>query len=368
MSRGLRLLPWVLLLAIVLQIVSCGGGERAGGGQHVAEGFTLSERGLRVVDPRSPGRGVRYRRGEELSINDTLVTFAKIPNRVICLSSTHVAFMSALGLEDRVVGVSSGGFISNSRIAERLILGEVKDVGSDMALNYEVVVSLRPDVVLAYATSGPTPEFYGRLAALGIPVVMVGEYMERTPLARSEWVRAIGWLMGEEERADSLQRALAARYESAQRIVSGVINRPKVLLNAPWQETWYIPGGNTYLAVFIRDAGGEVLTAGNVDSDKSLPVSLERALALGMEADYWFHPGTAESLQDLGRQSKLFTLFPAFKTGCVWNNTLRLNANGGNDYFESGVLAPDEILMDMIAILHPELLPGHDFTYYKQLK
>lgn len=336
--------------------------------QQRAEGFSIGNEGLRVVDPREGSTAVRYQFADAASITDTLVTFAAVPQRVVCLSTTYVAFMAALGLEDRIVGVSSGGYVINPRVVARISEGQVREVGSDMALDYETVISLRPDVVLAYATSGPKPEFYNRLSALGIPVVMVGEYMERTPLARAEWVRAIGWLMGESRKADSVQQALAMRYEETKALVEEVKSRPKVLLNLPWQETWYIPGGKTYLAEAFRDAGATVLTAGHDDSPQSTPVSMEEALALGLQADYWFHPGMATTLQDVAAQRELFQSFPAFKEGHVWNSNLRQNANGGNDYYESGVIAPDVILKDLIAIFHPDRMPNHQFTYYRHLE
>lgn len=370
MNRLLRRMVCCALLgAVALFVVSCGGGapQQCAVVSHSAEGFTLSENGLRVVDPRANGAGVNYRFGDSLSIGDTLVVLPGKPQRVVCMSTTYVAFMAALGLEERIVGVSMGSYMMNPTVTARMAEGLVKEIGSDMALDYETIVSLRPDVVLAFATSGPKPEFFTRLAALGIPVVMVGDYMERTPLARSEWVRAIGWLMGAEAKADSLQQAVAERYDAAKKLVEGVSEKPTVLLNSPWQETWYIPGGKTFLAEAIRDAGASILTAGHDDSPQSTPVSMEEALALGMKANFWLHPGMATTLQEIAGQNSLFTSFPSFKEGRVWNNNLRQNVNGGNDYFESGVMAPDVILEDLIAIFHPDLLPNHKFTYYRKL-
>ncbi|MCE1207696.1 MAG: ABC transporter substrate-binding protein, partial [Spirochaetia bacterium] len=59
---------------------------------------------------------------------------------------------------------------------------------------------------------------------------------------------------------------------------------------------------------------------------------------------------------------------PALKNGQVWNNNLRMSPQGGNDYFESGFMKPQVVLADMMAILHPELMPAHEFVYYRKLK
>jgi iron complex transport system substrate-binding protein len=53
--------------------------------------------------------------------------------------------------------------------------------------------------------------------------------------------------------------------------------------------------------------------------------------------------------------------------GRVYANDARVNANGGNDYFESGVMNPDVVLADLVKIFHPELVQDHTLTYYRRL-
>ena len=57
----------------------------------------------------------------------------------------------------------------------------------------------------------------------------------------------------------------------------------------------------------------------------------------------------------------------AYRKGKIYNNNLRVNTHGGNDYWESGILQPHKILMDLICIIHPEQLPGHQFVFYKAI-
>ena len=47
-----------------------------------------------------------------------------------------------------------------------------------------------------------------------------------------------------------------------------------------------------------------------------------------------------------------------------------LNVAGGNDYWESGVVQPDVVLHDLIAIMHPEVLDENDreLHYYQRLE
>jgi iron complex transport system substrate-binding protein len=58
---------------------------------------------------------------------------------------------------------------------------------------------------------------------------------------------------------------------------------------------------------------------------------------------------------------------PAVAAGKVWNDTLRMSPGGGSDYFESAILNPDKVLVDLVKIFHPALLADRAFTYYKNV-
>ncbi|MDE6131676.1 MAG: iron ABC transporter substrate-binding protein, partial [Muribaculaceae bacterium] len=99
----------------------------------------------------------------------------------------------------------------------------------------------------------------------------------------------------------------------------------------------------------------------------SMPIDLEEAYRLTSEADMWLNVGNAGSLDELKASCPKFADTRCFRSGNVWNNTLRTNAAGGNDYYESAVVHPDILLRDLVKIFHPELVE-EDFVYYKQLK
>ena len=73
-------------------------------------------------------------------------------------------------------------------------------------------------------------------------------------------------------------------------------------------------------------------------------------------------------MKDIQASDKKNTLFKAFKTGHIYSNNKRNTAAGGFDFWESGTVRPDEILADLITILHPELLKEHTLTYYQKLQ
>jgi iron complex transport system substrate-binding protein len=51
----------------------------------------------------------------------------------------------------------------------------------------------------------------------------------------------------------------------------------------------------------------------------------------------------------------------------VFNYHRRIGATGGFEYLELGGARPDLVLADLIKILHPELVPGYQSTFFKKL-
>ena len=49
------------------------------------------------------------------------------------------------------------------------------------------------------------------------------------------------------------------------------------------------------------------------------------------------------------------------------NNDKARTPGGGNEFYGSGIIRPDLILSDLVAIFHPDLLPNHHFVYYRPL-
>ena len=120
------------------------------------------------------------------------------------------------------------------------------------------------------------------------------------------------------------------------------------------------------MARLINDAGGKYIYTGNT-GNSSMPIDMEHAYLLVSQADIWINTGSADSLEDLKSACPKFEGTSCVTNGHVYNNTLRTNNAGGNDFFESAIVNPDLVLRDLTRIFHPELVKD-DFVYYKQLK
>ena len=282
--------------------------------------------------------------------------------RIVCMSSSYIAMLDALEQTDRVVGVSGIGFISNPDIIAHK--SAVRDVGSE--INYEILAGLAPDLVLLYGIGDAQSTVTDKLQELNIPYMYVGEYLEESPLGKAEWLVAIAELTDSRETGERVFREIPGRYEALRQLAVGVSERPAVMLNTPWNDSWMMPSVKSYVARLIADAGGEYIYRKNT-SNGSQPIGLETAYALIREADVWLNVGTVTTLSELKAMNPQFADAKAIRENRVYNNNLRLTPGGGNDYWESAVVRPDMVLRDLIRILHPELVTD-SLYYYRHLQ
>ena len=283
--------------------------------------------------------------------------------RIVCMSSTYIAMLDALGQVGRVVGVSGMEYISNPHVLARR--DEIKDVGAE--INYESLVGLKPDLVLLYGVSDALAATTDKMNELGIPYMYVGDYLEESPLGKAEWMVVLSELTDCRAAGERAFGAVPERYDALKRLVSGVTRRPAVMLNTPWNDSWMMPSVNNFVVRLIRDAGGDYIYPKNT-SHSSVAIGLETAYGLIREADVWLNTGRVTSLAELLAVDEKFSDAKAVREKKVYNNNLRLTPGGGNDYWESGCVRPDVVLRDLIRILHPELLEEGDLYYYRHLE
>lgn len=289
-------------------------------------------------------------------------TAVKLPaKRVAVLSSSHVAMLDAVGVADRVVGVSGLRFITNPKVKSSAV-----EIGYDSMLDFETLKAIGTDVILLYGLYGEDSATTAKLKQLGIPYIYIGDYIEPSPLAKAEWVVALAALCGVQERGIDYFTALESRYNTLKEVAKNYNSRPKVMLNTPYRDTWFMPSVESYAVQLISDAGGEYIYPQN-SSAESLPISLEEALMLASKADVWINVGQTASLKELKKSNPKFANIPAVLSKRVYNNTKRTTAAGGSDFWESGAVNPDIVLQDMIRLLHTDY-PTDSLYYYKRLE
>jgi iron complex transport system substrate-binding protein len=196
---------------------------------------------------------------------------------------------------------------------------------------------------------------------------MFGEYLETHPLGKLEWIKIAGLLYNRYDLAIEKFNEIASRYNTYVKLTEKLTEKPTVALGIPWKGTWYISGGDSYIARLIEDAGGNYLWS-HVKSHISQPFPLEKIYQHIQYADFWINTGDANSIKEIIEVDQRFNKIKPVKESHVYNNNKQVNETGGNAYWEQGIIEPDVILADLIRIFHPEILPDKILKYYQPLK
>lgn len=284
--------------------------------------------------------------------------------RIVTMSSTQIAMLEAVDCQNRVVGVSGIDFISSENIQSRR--ESIGDLGYEGNVNYELLLSLEPDIVLLYGTMGANV-MEAKLTELGIPFIYIGEYLEESPLGKAEWVVPVAEIVGKGKTGIEFFSEIPERYNALKDLVAGnASGAPSVMLNMPYNDVWNMPSTKSYMPQLIADAGGDYIYKKNT-GNTSMPIDIEEAYMLASQADLWLNVGQAHSLDEVKAMSPKFTDVACLRNGNVYNNNALTNAGGGNEFFETAVVKPDIVLRDLIKIFHPELIE-EQLVYYIKLK
>lgn len=299
--------------------------------------------------------------------NEKLSVIQVPVSKVVCLSTTHIGYIDALGQTDKICAVSGSRYVYNGALRQAHQEGKLADVGESTSLNYEKILSLAPDLVLAFGVDAGSAKYIKRLQELGLRVMIIPEYLEETPLGKAEWIKVFALLFDKKGAADSLFRESESKYLQLSRLANKAQNRPAVCVSLPWKDTWWVPGGRSLTAQLISDAGGRYLWEDEA-SREAIGLSLEAAWIKARQADVWINTGAANNKADILSVEKRLADIPVFTSGRVYNNNARCIPGGGVDYWESGVVRPDVVLKDLINILHPGLSSDSSLYYYHRLE
>jgi len=186
------------------------------------------------------------------------------PMRLISLAPSVTEILFALGLGDRVVGVTTYCDYPPEATAK-------EKIGDTQKPNLEKVLSLKPDLVIV-STASQLEEFMGSLERLGMPVY-VNNPTDLAGLLES--IKRIGDVLGVPESAGRLVAGLNSRIADVHSRVAG-LQRPRVLVLVS-TEPLITAGGHTFISDLVTEAGGESISG---DQTTDYPqFSLETALA-----------------------------------------------------------------------------------------
>lgn len=376
---------FIYILLIVL-FVSCAGrndnpaGNKSSAGDAInyAEKFSLLKTDsctiLTINEPWQGASGVQHvyylvKRDQINSYKFDTLSVIPVPlEKIVCMSTTHLPMLMALGEQNTLKGISGADLIFNNSLAESIENKTLSDIGYESAINNELLISIDPDLIMTYGIGSESAGYLGKIKEIGLRVLFNADYLENDPLGKAAWIRVFGALYCKERMADSILKSIEDQYNSIKEYIhQNVTKRPVVFSGLPFRDSWFISPGNSYISRLIEDAGGNYLWK-DTRSETSMPLSIEAVFIKSLEADFWLNIGTVNSkIEIISLDSRLADL-PSVERGNLYNNNRRMGPGGGNDYWESGALSPHIILLDIASILHPELFRDHELYYYKKVE
>ena len=275
-------------------------------------------------------------------------------------SSVHAHVIKELGHIESIKGICDPQYFTMQEILEGVKNGTIANVGSSASPITEKIIELSPDAIILSPYQNSNFDDFTRL---GIPVVQCADYMEGTPLGRAEWIKLFGALYNEEAKADSIYNNVAQSYNNLTKLAANEQRKPKILSENIINGTWYVPGGDSYMAKLFADAGGRYAWS-DVHTTGSIPLDMPRVLEKAHDADVWLIKSLNSSFSytKLKEQNVLNAEFKAFKEQKIFFcDTERTTL------FQDFPFHPEMLLKEYIAIFHPQLLPDYKTRYFKPL-
>ena len=271
------------------------------------------------------------------------VTVLRQPVRNIYLVSTSVMdlFLALDGLDSVTLSGTraEGWYLDEARAA--MEAGRIAYAGKYSAPDYETILASGCGLAIENTMIYHTPEVKEQLEKFGIPVLVERSSYETDPLARIEWVKLYGILLGKQQEAEQLfdtQVQHVAPLENQQ-----PTGKTVAFFSITSNNLVTVRKGSDYVARMIEMAGGSYVFADLTDNGNNLAtinLSLEDFYAGAKDADVLLYNSTIEgsiaSTEQLVEKCPLLAQFKAVQNGNVWCTAQSL--------FQQSMELPDLIL------------------------
>ena len=302
-------------------------------------------------------------------IPDSLKQFSVIPiplKSIVVTSTTHIPALELLGVENTLIGFPNTDYISSVATRKLIDVGKVREVGVNENLNTEVLIDIKPELIVSFGINSSNPTL-DNLQKSGLKVMLNGDWTEQSPLGKAEWIKFFGALYGLDSKANAIFSEIEKEYNSTLELAKKATTKPTVLSGAMYQEQWYVPQGESWASLFLKDAQSNYLWS-NTKGSGSLSVPFEVVLEKAKNAEFWIAPGDFSSLKEMSDSNSHYNQFTSFKNKKVYSYAVNKGEKGGILYFEWSPTRPDWVLKDLIKIFHPELVPNHKLYFFQKLE
>ena len=252
-------------------------------------------------------------------------------------STTHVHLLEAGAGLQGWKGCTSLSYLRDGDVLAWADSTHVRDVNGSGGWNVEAMEEAAP----GWISVSPAHDLEER----SWPLVPLSEYLEPTPLGRAEWMVPLAWMVGDSLTGAQAFGEVELAYAQVQRRTPP--SGKRVFTGSVADGIWHAPGSNSFVAQWIRDAGGDYALAAE-DPNQNVELGLESLLELASNADAWV---VVTSDPDTFSVADLLALDPRHKalleaTGEVWVcNTAKA------DYFGGVVPHPEWVLDDLKSLM-----------------
>ena len=201
--------------------------------------------------------------------------------------------------------------------------GRIAYAGKYSAPDYEQILAAGCSLAIENTMILHTPDVKEQLEHFGIPVLVERSSYESGPLARMEWIKFFGILLGKEEQAEQV---FAAQEER----IAPLLDQPSTgkscaFFSLTSNNLATVRKGSDYVARMIEMAGGSYVfsdLAENGNSLATMNLPLEDFYAGAKDADVLIYnsaiEGTVSSVSQLTEKFPLLSEFRAVRSGQVW--------------------------------------------------
>lgn len=204
--------------------------------------------------------------------------------------------------------------------------GRIAYAGKYSAPDYERILTAECGLAVENTMIYHTPEVKEQLERFGIPVLVERSSYESSPLARMEWIKLYGILLGKEALAEEVFAQQAQR-------IAPLLEQPSTgkrcaFFSITSSGLATVRKSGDYVAQMIGMAGGEYVFADLADSGNSLStmnIPLEDLYAGVKDADVLIYNGTIEgsisTKEELLARCALLAECKAVQSGNIWCTT-----------------------------------------------
>jgi len=260
----------------------------------------------------------------------TEVTIGKKPERIISLAPSNTEILYALGLGDKIVGVTNyDDYPEEVKSKEKI---------GDLSVNIEKVVSLQPDLILANSLNGDAVE---KLRNLGMTVLVTNASSIQDVYTVIEM---IGKATGASEQAANLIASMKKDVEEIKQLVKDIPQDKKPKVYVEINNELFTTGKGTFMHEIIELAGG-VNIAADLEGWKQLSEEeiILRNPDIILNTYGYMNYNVAQSIKDRAK----------------WQNINAIKNNKVFDVDSNKMSRPGprvtEGLKEVAKILHPEL-------------